>query len=94
MVKSGLSQSRSGSGSCSPAVKGRQARRSDNTTLVNSPDDAGQLAFAKFTFRHPKGLSSSSLSHLQLPVKKNHRFSIDKGLGAPKTEMEFDEEEY
>ena len=94
MVKSGLSQSRSESGSRSPAIKGSQARRSDNTTLVNSPDDAGQLASAKTSIHHTMGLSSSSLSQLQLPVKKSHRSSIDKQLGAYQTEMEFDEDEY
>ena len=94
MVKTGLSQSMSESGSRSPAIKGSQARRSDNTTLVNAPDDAGQLAPAKITLRHPRDLSSSSLTQLQLPVKKNHRSSIDKGLGAYQTEMEFDEDGY
>ena len=50
MVKSGLEQSRSRSGSGSPTLKGSQARRSD--TILNSPDDAGRLAFANciFTF--------------------------------------------
>ena len=94
MVKSGLSQSRSESRSRSPAIKGSQARRSDNTTLVNSPDDARQLASAKTTSHHPQDLSSASLSQRQLPVKKNHRSSIDKGLGDYKSELDFDEEEY
>ena len=94
MVKSGLSQSRSESGSRSPTIKVRQARHSDNTTLVNFPDDAGRLASAKSIIHHTMGLSSSSLSKLQLLVKKNHRSSIDKQHGAYQTEVEFDEDEY
>ena len=93
MVNSGVSHSRSGSDSRSPMTK---ARNSDNLILVNSPDDAGRLASAKTIIHHTMGLSSSSLSQLQAAVKKNHRSSIDKQLGAHRTEvdMDFDQDEY
>ena len=81
-MKSGTSRSASESVSCSPAPMGKLARSSDNTTLVNSPDDAGRLASAKATGHPTMGLSSSSLSQLQMPVKKNHASSIDISLGA------------
>ena len=93
MVKSGLSQSKSRSGSGSPAIKSSLARRSDNSTFVNSPDDAGQLASAKTTFQHAQGLSSSSLSQLRCPVTKNHRSSIGNESGVRVGEMDFDEDE-
>ena len=98
-----MSQSRSGSGSCSPAIKASHARRSDNYTLVNSPDYAGQLASAKITFQHTQGfrvaslklrLSSSSLFKLRFATKKNHWYSIGNELGAHQGEMDFDEDEY
>ena len=93
MVNSGVSHSRSKSDSRSPMIK---ARNSDNPTLVNSPDDAGRLASAKTIIHHTMGLSSSFLSQLQAPVKKNHRSSIDKHLGAYQTEvdMDFGQDEY
>ena len=82
MVKSGMSHSRSESVSRSPTPTGGLARISDNTTHVNSPDDAGRLASAKAVTHHTMGLSSSSLPQLQAPVKKNYASSIDKSLGA------------
>ena len=94
MVNSGMSHSRSESDSRSPKIKGRMARNSDNPTRVNSPDDAGRLASAKTIIHHAMGLSSSSLSQLQAPVKKNHRSSIDQPLGSYQTEMDVDEDEY
>ena len=71
MVKSGLEQSksrsRSRSGSSSPPLKVGRVRRSDTT--LNSPSDAGRLAFAKTTLHHSPGLLSSSLSK-QTPLPK------------------------
>ena len=92
MVNPGTSRSVSESVSCSPAPKGKLARSSDNTTLVNSPDDAGRLASAKATGHSAMGLSSSSLSQLQMPVKKNHASSIDMSLGAYR-QIGFDDED-
>ena len=73
-----------------------KARNSDNPTLVYSPDDAGRLASAKTTVNHTMGLSSSSLSQLQAPVKKNFRSSIDKQVGAYRAErdMDFEQDDY
>ena len=91
-MKSGTSRSASESVSCSPAPAGKLARSSDNTTLVNSPDDAGRLASAKATGHPTMGLSSSSLSQFQAPVKKNFASSIDISLGAYR-QNGFDEED-
>ena len=94
MAKSGLSHSRSESESRSPTIKDRLARNSENTTLVNSPNDAGRLASAKTIIHHTAGLLSASLSQLQLPVKKNHNSSIDGQFGAHQAEMDLDEDDY
>ena len=92
MVNSGTSRSKSGSVSCSPTPQGKLARSSDNTTLVNSPDDAGRLASAKATAHTTMGFSSSSLSQLQMPVKKNHASSIDMSPGAHR-QIGFDDDD-
>ena len=94
MANSGMSHSRSESESRSPTIKDRLARNSDNTTLVSSPDDAGRLASAKTIVHHTMPLSSSSLSQLRLPVKRNHKSSIDRQSGAHQAEMDFDEDDY
>ena len=83
MKKCGVSESRPRSGSGSPAIKTKLERRSDNTTLVNSPGDAGQSASTKITFQHAQGLSSSSsLSQLRIPIKKNFTSSSGNDSGA------------
>ena len=92
MVKSGTSRSASESVSCSPAPKGKLARNSDNIILVNFPDDAGRLVSAKATGHTTMGFSSSSLSQLQMPAKKNHASSIDKSPGAYR-QIGFDDED-
>ena len=92
MVNPGTSRSVSESVSCSPAPKGELARSSDNTTLVNSPDDAGRLASAKATAHTTMVFSSSSLSQPQMPVKKNHASSIDMSPGAHR-QIGFDDDD-
>ena len=96
MVNSGMSHSRSESDARSLKIKGHMERNFDDPTFVKSSDDAGRLASAKTATHHTVGLSSSSLSQLQAPVKKNHRSSIDKQLGAYQTEvdMDSDQDEY
>ena len=82
MANSGTSRSASESVSQSPAPAGKLARGSENPTLVNSPDDAGRLASAKATGHSTMGVSSSSMSQHQLPIKKNLASSIGMPLGA------------
>ena len=75
MVKTGLEQSRSRSGSGTPTIKIVRARRDD--TILNSPDDAGRLASAKTALHQSPGLQSSSLSKLRSP-KKNNKVAMGK----------------
>ena len=82
VYSTGASRSASESLPRSPGPKGKLARGSENTTLVNSPDDAGRLASAKATGHTTVSLSPSSISKLQMPVKKNLASAIDMPLKA------------
>ena len=82
VYSAGASRSASDSVSRSPGPKGKLARGSENTTLVNSPDDAGRLASAKATGHTTASLSPSSISKLKMPVKKNLASFIDVPIKA------------
>ena len=92
VYSAGASRSASESVSRSPGPKGTLARGSENTTLVNSPDDAGRLASAKATGHTTMSLSPSSMSQLQMPVKKNLVSSIGVPLEAHQR-IDFDDDD-
>ena len=92
VYSAGASRSASDSVSRSPGPKGKLARGSENTTLVNSPDDAGRLASAKATGHTTVSSSPSSMSKLQMPVKKNLASSIGVHLKAHQR-IDFDDDD-